>query len=194
MNRRKGEKTMKTILSTDKAPLAIGPYSQGINTGNLLFLSGQLPICPEKGEIVATDIEGQTRQSLENVKAILASAGCTMDDVVKTTVFLQDIADFAKMNGVYAEFFNEGNYPARSAFQVAALPKEALVEIEVVALKAEQQKAMNKAVRLTRELIRIDSTNPGAGEQNVAEFIKDYLAIPGIVITEDEVSDKRNNL
>lgn len=124
---------MKTILSTDKAPLAIGPYSQGINTGNLLFLSGQLPICPEKGEIVATDIEGQTRQSLENVKAILASAGCTMDDVVKTTVFLQDIADFAKMNGVYAEFFNEGNYPARSAFQVAALPKEALVEIEVVA-------------------------------------------------------------
>ena len=128
---------MKTILSTDKAPLAIGPYSQGINTGNLLFLSGQLPICPEKGEIVATDIEGQTRQSLENVKAILASAGCTMDDVVKTTVFLQDIADIAKMNGVYAEFFNEGNYPARSAFQVAALPKEALVEIEVVALKAE---------------------------------------------------------
>lgn len=128
---------MKTILSTDKAPLAIGPYSQGINTGNLLFLSGQLPICPEKGKIVATDIEGQTRQSLENVKAILASAGCTMDDVVKTTVFLQDIADFAKMNGVYAEFFNEGNYPARSAFQVAALPKEALVEIEVVALKAE---------------------------------------------------------
>ena len=128
---------MKTILSTDKAPLAIGPYSQGINTGNLLFLSGQLPICPEKGELVATDIEGQTRQSLENGKAILASAGCTLDDVVKTTVFLQDIADFAKMNGVYAEFFNEGNYPARSAFQVAALPKEALVEIEVVALKAE---------------------------------------------------------
>lgn len=128
---------MKTILSTDKAPLAIGPYSQGINTGNLLFLSGQLPICPEKGEIVATDIEGQTRQSLENVKAILESAGCTMDDVVKTTVFLQDIADFAKMNGVYAEFFSEGNYPARSAFQVAALPKAALVEIEVVALKAE---------------------------------------------------------
>ena len=128
---------MKTILNTNMAPLAIGPYSQGINTGNLLFLSGQLPICPEKGDIVATDIEGQTRQSLENVKAILESAGCTMDDVVKTTVYLNDIADFAKMNGVYAEFFNEGNYPARSAFQVAALPKAALVEIEVVALKAE---------------------------------------------------------
>ena len=85
---------MKTILNTDKAPLAIGPYSQGVDTGNLLFLSGQLPICPEQGDIVSTDIEGQTRQSLENVKAILASAGCTMDDVVKTTVFLNDIADF----------------------------------------------------------------------------------------------------
>lgn len=128
---------MKQILNTEKAPLAIGPYSQGIDTGKLLFLSGQLPICPEKGEIVSQDAEGQTRQSLENVKAILASAGCTMDDVVKTTVYLKDIADFGKMNGVYAEFFSEGNYPARSAFQVAALPKDALVEIEVVALKAE---------------------------------------------------------
>lgn len=126
---------MKKVISTEKAPLAIGPYSQGVNTGNLMFLSGQLPICPEKGDIVATDIEGQTRQSLENVKAILASEGCTMDNVVKTTVFLKDIADFAKMNGVYAEFFSEGNYPARSAFQVAALPKDALVEIEIVALK-----------------------------------------------------------
>ena len=126
---------MKTILNTDKAPLAIGPYSQGVDTGNLLFLSGQLPICPQKGDIVATDIEGQTKQSLENVKAILASAGCTMDDVVKTTVFLNDIADFGKMNAMYEGFFSEGNYPARSAFQVAALPKNALVEIEVVALK-----------------------------------------------------------
>lgn len=126
---------MKKIISTEKAPLAIGPYSQGINTGNLLFLSGQLPICPENGVIEATDIEGQTRQSLENVKAILESEGCTMDHVVKTTVFLKDISDFAKMNGVYAEFFSEGNYPARSAFQVAALPKDALVEIEIVALK-----------------------------------------------------------
>ena len=128
---------MKNVLSTDKAPLAIGPYSQGIDTGRLLFLSGQLPICPEKGEITANDIEGQTRQSLENVKAILASAGCTMDDVVKTTVFLKNIADFGKMNEVYAGFFSEGKYPSRSAFQVAALPKDALVEIEVVALKAE---------------------------------------------------------
>lgn len=126
---------MKTILSTEKAPLAIGPYSQGIQAGDLLFLSGQLPICPEKGEIVAEDIEGQTEQSLENVRAILASAGCSMDDVVKTTVFLKDIADFSQMNSVYARFFQEGNYPARSAVQVAALPKDARVEIEVVALK-----------------------------------------------------------
>lgn len=128
---------MKTILSTDNAPLAIGPYSQGVSTGNIMFLSGQLPICPEKGDIVATDIEGQTRQALQNVKAIVESAGCTMDDVLKTTVFLKDIADFGKMNAVYAEFFSEGKYPARSAFQVAALPKDAMVEIEVVVLKAE---------------------------------------------------------
>lgn len=126
---------MKTVLSTEKAPLAIGPYSQGIQAGDLLFLSGQLPICPEKGEIVAEDIEGQTEQSLENVRAILASAGCSMDDVVKTTVFLKDIADFAQMNSVYARFFQEGSYPARSAVQVAALPKDARVEIEAVALK-----------------------------------------------------------
>lgn len=126
---------MKTILSTQNAPAAIGPYSQGIDTGNLLFLSGQLPICPAAGKIVAEDIEGQTKQSLENVKFILASAGCTMDHVVKTTVYLKDIADFAKMNGIYKEYFSEGNFPARSAFQVAALPQNALVEIEVVALK-----------------------------------------------------------
>lgn len=126
---------MKTILSTDKAPAAIGPYSQGVDTGNLVFLSGQLPIVPEAGAIVAEDIEGQTRQSLTNVKAILEASWCTMDDVVKTTVFLKDIADFANMNAVYAEFFSEGNYPARSAVQAAALPKDALVEIEVIALK-----------------------------------------------------------
>ncbi len=128
---------MKAILNTERAPKAIGPYSQGIDTGNLMFLSGQIPICPAKGEIVATDIEGQTRQSLENVKAILESCGCTMDNVVKTTVFLKDIGDFGKMNEVYQGFFNEGNYPARSAVQVAALPKDALVEIEVIALKGE---------------------------------------------------------
>ncbi len=126
---------MKSILNTEHAPAAIGPYSQGVNTGNLMFLSGQLPIVPAEGKIVAADIEGQTKQSLENVKAILESCGCSMDNVVKTTVYLKDIADFGKMNEVYKGFFREGNYPARSAFQVAALPQNALVEIEVVALR-----------------------------------------------------------
>ena len=126
---------MKKVLSTQNAPQAIGPYSQGIDSGNLVFLSGQIPIDPSKGEIVVSDIEGQTRQVLKNIKAILESDDCTMDQVVKTTVYLKDIADFTKMNDVYKEFFSEGNYPARSAVQVAALPKDALVEIEVVALK-----------------------------------------------------------
>ncbi len=126
---------MKKVLSTQNAPQAIGPYSQGIDTGNLVFLSGQIPIDPSKGEIVVSDIEGQTRQVLKNIKAILESDDCTMDQVVKTTVYLKDIADFTKMNDVYKEFFSEGNYPARSAVHVAALPKDALVEIEVVALK-----------------------------------------------------------
>lgn len=128
---------MKTVLSTEKAPQAIGPYSQGIDTGKFMFLSGQIPICPAEGKIIATDIEGQTKQSLENVKAVLASAGCTMDNVVKTTVFLKDMGDFTKMNEVYKGYFSEGSYPARSAVQVAALPQGALVEIEVVALKGE---------------------------------------------------------
>lgn len=127
---------MKKILSTQHAPQAIGPYSQGIECGNLLFLSGQIPIDPSKGEITAADIQGQTSQVLKNVKAILESGGCTMDQIVKTTVYLKDIADFADMNEVYRQFFSEGNYPARSAVQVAALPKDAMVEIEVVALKS----------------------------------------------------------
>lgn len=126
---------MKTILNTENAPKAIGPYSQGIDTGKLMFLSGQIPICPAEGKIVATDIESQTKQALENVKAILESCGCTMDNVVKTIVYLKDINDFVKMNEVYKEFFKEGNYPARSAVQVAALPKDALVEVEVIALR-----------------------------------------------------------
>ncbi len=128
---------MKTILNTENAPKAIGPYAQGTDTGNLLFLSGQLPIVPAEGKIMAADIEGQTRQALENVKAILESGGCSMDHVVKTTVYLKNIADFAKMNGVYQEFFTEGNYPARSAFQAAAIPMDALIEIEVIAIKPE---------------------------------------------------------
>lgn len=129
------EEKMKSVLSTENAPKAIGPYSQGIQACNLLFISGQLPIDPAAGKIVATDIEGQTKQSLTNIKAILESAGCTMDHVVKTTVFLKDINDFGKMNEVYKGFFSEGNYPARSAIQVAAIPQDARLEIEVIALK-----------------------------------------------------------
>lgn len=128
---------MKTILSTEHAPKAIGPYAQGVDTGNLLFLSGQIPIDPATGEITAVSIEDQTRQALENVKAILESGGCTMNHVVKTTVYLKDIADFTKMNAVYQEYFPEGSYPARSAVQVAALPKDAGVEIEVIACRGE---------------------------------------------------------
>ena len=125
---------MKKVVATAAAPAAIGPYSQAICCGDLVFTSGQLPLDPVSGTMPAT-IEEQTRQSLTNVKAILAAEGLTMDDVVKTTVFLQNMGDFAAMNGVYATFFSEGKYPARSAVEVAKLPKGALVEIEAVATK-----------------------------------------------------------
>ena len=125
---------MKTIISTANAPAAIGPYSQAIDLGNLVITSGQLPIDVATGAF-PEGIEAQTKQSLTNVKAILAEAGLTMDNVVKTTVFLSDMNNFAAMNGVYAQFFTEGNYPARSAVEVARLPKDALVEIEVIAVK-----------------------------------------------------------
>ena len=123
---------MKKCISTAKAPAAIGPYSQATEAGNLIITSGQLPIDPATGEF-PEDISGQTRQSLLNVKAILEEAGASMDDVIKTTVFLNDMNDFAAMNAVYAEFFSEGNYPSRSAVEVARLPKDALVEIEAIA-------------------------------------------------------------
>ena len=123
---------MKTAISTDKAPGAIGPYSQGIKTGNLVFVSGQLPIDPATGAMPET-IEEMTRQSLTNAKNILEQAGSSMDKVVKTTVFLKDMNDFAAMNGVYGTFFTEGSYPARSAIEVARLPKDAKIEIEVIA-------------------------------------------------------------
>jgi len=125
---------MKTVISTANAPAAIGPYSQAIDLGNMVITSGQLPIDVATGAF-PEGIEAQTRQSLTNVKAILTEAGLTMDNVVKTTVFLSDMNNFAAMNGVYAQFFSEGNYPARSAVEVARLPKDALVEIEVIALK-----------------------------------------------------------
>ena len=123
---------MKKVISTTKAPAAIGPYSQAIQVGNLVYPSGQIPIDPATGVFVEGSIREQTRQSLLNVKAILEEAGLTMSDVVKTTVFLADMNDFADMNAVYAEFFAEP-YPARSAVAVKMLPKGALVEIEVVA-------------------------------------------------------------
>ena len=123
---------MKKVISTTKAPAAIGPYSQAIQVGNLVYTSGQIPIDPATGNFVEGGIKEQTRQSLTNVKAILEEAGLTMASVVKTTVFMADMNDFAEMNGVYAEFFAEP-YPARSAVAVKTLPKGALVEIEVVA-------------------------------------------------------------
>ena len=123
---------MKKIISTAKAPAAIGPYSQAVSLGSLLITSGQLPLDPATGAF-PEGIAAQTRQSLTNVKAILEEAGTDMEHVVKTTVFLSDMNDFGAMNEVYATFFQEGSYPARSAVEVARLPKDALVEIEVIA-------------------------------------------------------------
>ena len=123
---------MKKAISTTKAPAAIGPYSQAIKVGNLVYTSGQIPIDPATGSFVEGGIKEQTRQSLNNIKAILEEAGLTLSNVVKTTVFLADMNDFADMNAVYAEFFTPP-YPARSAVAVKTLPKGALVEIEVVA-------------------------------------------------------------
>ena len=123
---------MKKVISTTKAPAAIGPYSQAIQVGNLVYTSGQLPIDPATGNFPEGGIKEQTRQSLTNIKAILTEADLSMSNVVKTTVFLADMNDFADMNAVYAEFFTEP-YPARSAVAVKTLPKGALVEIEVVA-------------------------------------------------------------
>ena len=125
--------TANAAVHTDKAPAAIGPYSQAVMAGNTIYISGQLPIDPVTGAFAGEDIAAQTRQSLTNIKNILEAAGTDMKSVVKTTVLLADIGDFAAMNGVYAEFF-EAPYPARAAFQVAALPKAALVEIEAVAV------------------------------------------------------------
>lgn len=123
---------MKQVIHTDSAPAAIGPYSQAIQIGDLLFVSGQVPIDPSTGAIVEGDIKAQAQQSLNNLKAILNAAGTNMGAVVKTTVFLADMNDFAAMNEVYAQFFQEP-FPARSAVQVGRLPKDVLVEIEAIA-------------------------------------------------------------
>ena len=124
---------MKEIIATNKAPSAIGPYSQGIKANGFVFTSGQIPLDPATGAF-PEGIKAQTRQSLLNVKAILEQAGTSIDKVIKTTVFLSDMNNFAAMNEVYAEIFGSSNHPSRSAVQVGRLPKDALVEIEVIAL------------------------------------------------------------
>lgn len=123
----------KVEVSTLKAPQAIGPYSQAISFSELIFTSGQLPINVERGEIISSEIEGQTRQSLVNLSEILKAAGSDLAKVLKTTVYLSDMKNFQKMNEVYKTFFSTGNYPARTAIEVAKLPKDALVEIEAIA-------------------------------------------------------------
>jgi 2-iminobutanoate/2-iminopropanoate deaminase len=128
---------MKKVVATANAPAAIGPYSQGIKHGDLVFVSGQLPVDPATGDLVAGGIEAQTEQSLKNLQAVVEAAGGTLGDVAKTTVFLANIADFTAMNEVYKRHFS-AECPARSAFQVAALPKGALVEIEAIAFLSQE--------------------------------------------------------
>ena len=125
---------MKKQLSTTNAPVAIGPYSQGVDVNGHVFVSGQLPVDPKTGETAEGGIKGQTLQIFKNIEAILKEADMTLDNVVKTTVFLTDMADFADMNEVYATQFS-GTYPARSAFAVKGLPKNADIEIEVIAMR-----------------------------------------------------------
>ena len=123
----------RETISTDRAPAAIGPYAQANRLGGFVFTSGQIPLDPATGELIQGPIEAQTERALENLKAVLEAAGTDLDRVVKTTVFLADIGDFAKMNDVYARHFTGAMLPSRSAVQAAALPKGALVEIEAIA-------------------------------------------------------------
>lgn len=125
---------MKNVIAATDAPKAVGPYSQAIAVGNLLFCAGQIPLDPATGDLIAGDVTAQTKRVCENIKAVLAANSMTFDHVVKTTVFLTDLANFAAMNSVYAEYFTEP-YPARSTIQVSALPKGSSVEIEVTAAK-----------------------------------------------------------
>lgn len=127
---------MSNKISTEKAPAAIGPYVQGVDLGNLVFTSGQIPIDPKTG-LVANDITAQTQQSLENIRAIIEAAGLTVADIVKTTVFVKDLNDFSALNVVYEAFFNTHNasFPARSCVEVARLPKDVKIEIEAIAVR-----------------------------------------------------------
>ncbi len=124
---------MKEIISTENAPGAIGPYSQAVKTGNMVFCSGQIPIDPATGEFVSSDVAEQARQVLKNLSAVLEAAGTNFNSVVKTTVFLADMNDFAAVNEIYAEFFND-NKPARATVQAARLPRDARVEIDCIAI------------------------------------------------------------
>lgn len=123
---------MKTIVSTDKAPAAIGPYSQAVKVGNLLFTSGMIPIDPATNTLVEGGIEVQAERALENVKALLEASGTSLDKVVKTVVFIKNMDDFAKVNEIYAKFFTK-DFPARSCVEVARLPKDVLIEVEAIA-------------------------------------------------------------
>lgn len=125
---------MKKVISTAEAPQAIGPYSQAVEAGGFVFVSGQIPLIPATGELVEGSVEVQTARVLENLKAILAAAGSSMEAVVKTTVYITNIDDFAKVNGIYGQYFQE-NPPARVCVEVSKLPKGALVEIDVIAAR-----------------------------------------------------------
>ena len=125
---------MKTIISTEKAPKAIGPYSQAVEINGMIFTSGMIPINPEDGTLNTGTIEEQTRQAIGNLKALIEASGSSLSKVLKTTVFIKNMDDFAKVNEVYAEFFKD-KYPARSCVEVARLPKDVLIEIEAVAIK-----------------------------------------------------------
>lgn len=129
---------MKTIINTTNAPKAIGPYSQAIIAGDYLFVSGQIPVDPATGDIVSDEVGAQAHQVFANIKAILEEAGCTFDNIVKANVYMKDMNDFALVNGIYSEYFTKGNYPARAAVEVARLPKDIKVEIEVIAYKKEK--------------------------------------------------------
>lgn len=119
------------LINSDKAPAAVGPYSHGVQTGNLLFCSGQIPLDPDTKTIVSGGIREQTKQVLENISSVLGSQGLSLNTIVKTTIFMTDLADFSEVNGIYAEAFGD-HKPARSTIQVAALPLKALIEIEVI--------------------------------------------------------------
>lgn len=125
---------MKTIISTDKAPQAIGPYSQAVEVNGMIYTSGMIPINPADGTLVTGAVEEQAEQALKNLKALIEESGSSMDKVVKTTVFIKDMNDFAKINEVYARYFTD-NYPSRSCVEVARLPKDVLIEIEAIAIK-----------------------------------------------------------